>query len=272
MLKRYLLSSVAFAPTEPSGADAGDEGDPQDNLDVGGDDTQEGDAPQPGADDGEQLADSGDPDGDGGEGDEPEDGADDQPDGQPARRGNRAIAALRADRRRQQAEIADANRRIAELQSQVARPPQETPQQRADRLALLAPEDRVREEIREEMRVHDARQQAVNRQLMDNSDRAAFNSMAASNPVAHRLAPEVERRLGALRAQGQDLPRHVVLTYLLGERALAQAGKAKPGAQDRQRRQQAPPVDGRGDRAPARQRQGGDTVSDIERNFGDVPI
>lgn len=188
-------------------------------------------------------------------------------------RGDRRIQSLTERNRALAEENARTTRLLDELRRSSAAPPTpvETPSQRAERLALLSPEERIRTEVDERLAQHERNQQALNTQLLDASDRAQFQAKVAANPLAKKLEPDVERRLGDLRARGQNLPREVVFTYLVGERALAQMGKGKPAAQANRARQQARPANTRGDVRPERGRRTGD-VSDLERRFGDVQI
>ena len=265
MFKKYLLTStVAFAPPdEGSGGPDGDERIPEPTLDD--DEAVTDPVDESETDDQDEDADveaSGEDDDEGGE----------QP---PARqpRGDRQMGALRAQNRQLADEQARLTRQLDELRRN---PPQqqvvETPQQRADRLALMSPEDRIQATVDEALQHHQQQTAQLQNQLMDQSDSAAFQSQTAINPLLKKLAPEVERRLADLRSRGQNLSRAVVATYLIGERVLAQQGKAKPAAQQRRRQQNARPVNAGGDVQGRRARQTGNTAADIEARFGDVPI
>ena len=213
------------------------------------------------------------------EGDEPENEAeplaagDAEPPAPPSR-AERRIRAL--DERYKQ--VAEENARITRQLDELRRnPPQpqqpaETAIDRANRLALLSPEDRLREEMREALDANERKNQNLTAQLLDQSDQASFSAQAAVNPLAKKLASEVERRLADLRARGQNLPRNVVFTYLIGERVLAQQGKKSPKAAANRQRQQARPANTRGDVQPNRRNRGSNTVADMEAQFGDVPI
>jgi len=256
-----MFDKYALAPDDGGGA-----GDPvDDQLDLEDDET------------------SGDPvEEDDTEGTEPEDekgaddgAADESAAAPPPSRGDRSIGELRKRAR----ETAEANARLTreldDLRRQVSRPayqPQETPQQRADRLALLSPEDRVLTIAREEHQAFAQQQAFVNAQLLDNSDRAAFEARAAANPLARRLSGEVERRLADMRARGERLPsREVIFTYLVGERTLAAQNKGNIKASANRQRQAARPANSQSDIRPARTRQPV-TAEDFESRFGDVPI
>jgi predicted ATP-dependent protease len=191
-------------------------------------------------------------------------------------RGDRQVGALREERRRLAEENARITRELNELRNAPRQPQQpiETAQQRADRLALLSPEERVQEMVTEALRVNEQKTQNLTNQLLEQSDAQAFQTLQVTNPLAKKLAGEVERRRQEYLRQGNMVPRSVILTYVVGERAMQQYGKGKPAAQRRRQAQEARPAAGRGDVAPPRERRGrgGDTVRDIEDRFGDVPI
>jgi hypothetical protein len=188
---------------------------------------------------------------------------------QPSARSQR-VQALANERRLLAEQNAALTRQLDDLRRA---PPQpvESPQQRADRLALLTPEDRVRTEMREELAAHSQQNQAIIRQLAESTDRTNFNALASRNPLAARLSGDVERMLENMRREGKDSPREVIFTYLVGQRTLANMGKGKAAAAANRQRQQAQPARARGDVRPGRARQE-NTVEDMERRFGDVPI
>lgn len=272
MFRKYLLSSVAvMSPPGEGDPDAGDDRIPEPALDddeastdpegeTGDDDPEDGDDP-----DGE-----GDDVGDGEPGDEPE----------RTSRGDRQVGALRAERRR----LADENARITrELNELRSRPPtqqqplqpQETPQQRADRLALMSPEERTTYLVEESLQRHTQQQNQVMGQLLDQADKTAFEGRCLNNPLLRKLAPQVETMHATLRSQGRPVDRDTVAKYLIGQKVLEQAGKAKPGARERARRERARPVSAGGDVQPQRRERragGGDTAADLEARFGDVQI
>ena len=218
----------------------------------------------------------------GAEGDE-EDGDDVDPDAEAGAAPPERAAPSRGDR--QMAELRRANRERAEENARLTRqlddlrraPPVqhqavESPAQRAERFALMSPEERIREEVRESLERNDRNNQTLMHQLMEQSDRTDFEAHAVVNPLARKLGPEVERRLADLRTKGQNLPRKVVLTYLIGERVLAQQTKKAPG---RKAQETARPVRARGDgAAPGRdtRRSGGDSVAAMERRLENQQI
>lgn len=196
-----------------------------------------------------------------------------------------AAAPSRRDTRIQS--LSERNRQLAAEQARLTReldqmrrsqpqpayqPPAETPAQRAERLALLSPEDRIRTELHESQQAFEQRQQQMLRTLQDQTDITSFESLAARNPLAAKMRDEVEQALQGARARGQDLPRYAVFTYLVGQKALAQQGKGNRAARRNQQRQAARPAAARGDVSSSRQRTTGDTAGDFEKRFGDVPI
>lgn len=266
ILRKYLLSSVAFAANDGTGA-----GTPDDTIEVDLED-DEG---------------SGDPEGEGDtEGTEGEDegGADEDAQPEPGQaagerqpsRGDRRIQSLVAREKQLAADNARITRELDELRrSQHAptyQPPAETPQQRAERLSLLSPEDRIRTEVDERLQQHERNQQQLLGRLQDSSDQTAFQALCARNPLAAKMSEQVERELAGVRSRGMDLPRQSIFTYLVGQKALEQMGKGNRAARRNQQRQQGRPVNARGDVRPERQRAATGTAEDFERKFGDVSI
>lgn len=264
LLRSSLMSSVAFRPDDELGA-GGQPDEDRIEVDLEDDETPTDPIDEPG---------------DEAEDDDP-DGADDDVDAG----GREPVAARPSRAQRQFSELRERNRLLAEQNATFTRqldelrrnPPQpavrEDPRAEQDRLALMSTEERVQYTVDKALNRHAQQNNALAAQLMDNSDRASFEAKAASNPIARKLAPEVERRLADLRSRGDNLPRDVVLTYLVGERAMAQMGKKKPGAQERVRREQGRPVNSRSDvGGDRRSRRDDGSVAAMERRLGDQLI
>jgi hypothetical protein len=100
----------------------------------------------------------------------------------------------------------------------------------------MSPEERSDYRLNKSERNNQRMMQSLHMQLMDSSDKTAFETRATFDPVYRRHAAEVEKRLGELRAQGQNIPRDKLLTYIVGEKAMAARAKGK-GDKDRQRGQ-----------------------------------
>jgi len=217
-------------------------------------------------------------DDDGGEDDEPaaaEAGGEEPPARQPSR-GDRQFGDLRRQARERAEENARLTRELAEMRNQMAelrRPVGETEQQRRERFALMSPEERAEEIVNTSLRAHDARTQQLQAQLLDQADRSSFSARCAANPLLNKLSAEVERRHAELTANGQVVNREVVAKFLIGEKVLAQQGKAKPGAQQRRQQQTTRPARPQGDAGGARrQRAAAGSAEDFESRFGDVQI
>ena len=199
---------------------------------------------------------------------------------EPPTRGNRQVGELRRVARERAEENARLTREMAEMRGrldQLARQPAapvETAAQRAERFALMSPEERAMEMVNESLQRHERNQAQLTNQLLDQSDRTAFDARASETPLLRKLAPEVERtRQTIMQRDGTVISRMDVATYLIGQKVLLQQGKGKPAAQARRRQQQTRPTNSRGDvTSPRRERRGGDTVSTFEDKFGDVPI
>jgi len=267
-IRNFLLSSTAtFAPPDPPT-------DPIDDV-----------IPEPNLDDDETVTDPTDE-----PVDEPEDDEDPDvdPDVEPApepaarqSRGDRQVGELRRVARERAEENARLTREIAEMRGrldQISRQPAaplETPAQRAERLALMSPEERAMEMVNESLQRHERQQAQITAQLLDQSDRSAYDARAAEQPLLRKIAPEVERmRREINQRDGTAISRLDVATYLIGQKVLQQQGKGKPAARARRQQQQARPANGRGDVASPRRERGrtGDTVADFENKFGDIPI
>ena len=165
---------------------------------------------------------------------------------QPSRRDRRieTLTTSLAEERRLREET---NKRLdALLASQQPRAPQgETPEARANRLALLDPEARIREELNEAKQGFAREMQVVRFTTQDGNDRAAFQAKATVDPLFKKWEPRVEAELTALRNQGQNVEREKLMYYLIGKNAVEGRQAAKPGqraeAQRRVERQRTRP-------------------------------
>ena len=272
-LKKYLLSTAVryAAPNDEGTPDAGDR------------------IPEPDLDDDEAVTD---PVGETDEGEDDDQGAsddDDQEDdgelaaGEPERptRGNRQVGELRRVARERAEENARLTRDMAEMRgrldalSRQPAAPVETAAQRAERMALMSPEERAMEMVNESLQRHERNQAQLTNQLLDQSDRSAFEARMAATPLLRKLSGEVERtRQTIMQRDGTIISRMDVATYLIGQKVLQQQGKGKPAAQQRRRQQEARPTNPRGDVTAERRerRRGGDEVTRFEEKFGDVSI
>jgi hypothetical protein len=200
--------------------------------------------------------------GDENEDDEPDDEPED--DDEPERRS----ASRQQDRRPQRRDDrihalttrnADLERRINELTTRVNQPPaqtRETPEQRAARLALMQPEDRIREELRESTEAHNGQMRAIQFQLQDTSDRASFDAKVGRSKLHARWADKVEEEYRKQQSGGMFVPREAIMYFLIGKAAVAAAEdpgnrQERRAAASRVRRQTTRPSNSRSDRAPS---------------------
>lgn len=230
------------------------------------DDTDELDIPDEDPDDEDEGgADDVDDQGD----DEEDDSGDDSVDAAPApkkkeTKSEATIRRLRRERQERDRELDAMRRQMQELNQRVNTPPaqpQETAAQRAERFALMTPEERSEARLEEAMAVSNRTLAQTQFQTQDMADKMAYQLQAASHPVYARYANEVETRLAAMRAQGQNVSREALLKYIVGEKAMERsvspaAKKAAKAAKGRVEQQRARPSNGRGDRPATRAKPG----------------
>jgi hypothetical protein len=273
--KNFLLSSAAtFAPANEGGAGGEDEIIPPPELD--GDDA-DADPPETDADDPDDAEAEADD-----EADEPDD-PDGNPDEPPARqpRGERQFGELRKTARETARQNAELTRQLAEMRGELTAmrqqpiQPAETAQQRADRLALLTPEERAEIIVNEALARSEANTRALQQQFMDQGDKASFDAQAVANPLLKKLSPQIEREIAGMRQNGRPVPpRNVIAAYLIGQKVLEQQGQRNPGRQQRRAAQRTRPLNPGSNAGAQRQRRGDApvTAEDFEGQFGDVSI
>jgi hypothetical protein len=153
--------------------------------------------------------------------------------------------------------------------------PEQVARERDAHLATLTEAGRLEFLLNEERHERRAGQARIEFQTWDANDKAAFSAICARNPAAAALEKEVEKRLQEHRTTGQNATREAVLTFLLGEKALAKSGRARTAGQRREaegrERQTARPLNGRGDVAPSGQRKLSEAAARKKRLDG-VPI
>lgn len=193
-----------------------------------------------------------------------------QDDRQPSRAQRRIQAQQdrQAELERQNAEL---SRRIDDLIRSQARPQGETPEQRTQRLALLTPEERIREDLADAERRHGQQLAGLQFQVLDRSDKAAFEAKATIDPLYAKWAPKVEAELAAMRTKGQNVEREVLMDYLIGRNARENrqkvAGRQRMEAGRRVAAASTRPGSSRSDVQPQR-RQG----SSLEKRLENVPL
>lgn len=154
---------------------------------------------------------------------------------QPSRREAR-IQTLTRELRDRDTRLAETNRRIDELISRQAQPQHqgETPDQRAQRFALMTPQEQIAETLRESEQRHSVQLQNVQMQMLDTADRTSFQTKAAVDPLYAKWGPKVEGKLAELRARGNNVEREVLLKFMIGEAALERRGSKEGKAEVRQ--------------------------------------
>lgn len=266
MFKKYLMSTAAFAPP---GEGVDGQGDDDHELDQ--DQEIEGSAEA----DEEVREDAGDGEGadetEGSEGDE-------ALAAEPARRPSRAqtrIQTLTSTAREAKEKADRLERELAEMRAAQRAPVQqgESPEARAARRALMSDTDLLREDLKES----EARTQAMLQQqameVRERHDASEYAQELATSPNLKRYEAAVERMRSEAKANGQFVPRKVLLELVVGRAAIAAAkkagGKPQQQAQRRVAAQQSRPAPARsGDTATQRGRQG----DSLEKRLENVPI
>ena len=266
MLKRFLNSTAAFAPPG--------EGTGPDDPELEGEDHGE-------IEDGESLEadeEAGDAGAEDGEGQE--EGEGEEVGEQPARKPNRANARIQTLRDEVKAarEKADrSEREIQELRAEsrqrAQQAQQESPEARASRRALMAPEEVMREDLREsEGRTARLLQQHA-METREREDRRAYDDVLRENPKFAKFKDEVERIRKEQEANGNFVSREVILDLTIGRAARAAAKSGAPtkqvaAAQRRVAGATTRPPAGKGDVTGSRGRQG----DSLEKRLENVQI
>ncbi len=159
----------------------------------------------------------------------------------PRKRGaNETIRELRASRKtetearlRLETETRELRERLGRLEQPRQAPQGPTPEQ----LALMTPDELIDHKLGIATKRFEATLGQIQWQTYEATDKAAFEALKASHPMARRLADKVESRLAEMRAQGQNVDRVRLAKYLVGEEAWekGEAAKVKQAAQGQQR-------------------------------------
>ena len=139
---------------------------------------------------------------------------------QPSRR-DRRIETLTTALSEQRQRNDDLNRRLdAFLAGQNRVPQGESPEQRAQRLSLMTPEERLTETFREEREAHRRDMAQLQFTVVDGNDRAAFEAKCTVDPRYQKYKAKVEAKLAELHRAGQNTSRENVLRWVLGDRVM----------------------------------------------------
>lgn len=270
MFRKHLLASTAAFSPPREGTDG------PDDLELEGDtehgEVEDGDALEAA----EEAGDAGAEDGEGQE--EGEEGqVGDEP---PARRPSRAqtrIQTLQTATKEAREKADRLEREIQELRAEsrqrAQQAQQETPEARASRRALMAPEEVMREDLREsEGRMTRMLQQQV-METRERDDRRAYDDALRETPKLAKYKDEVERIRKEQESNGQFVPREVILDLVVGRAARAAARSGTPtkqaaAAQRRVAGATTQPPGGKGNVAAPRGRQG----DSLEKRLENVQI
>lgn len=268
LFKKYLLATAArFAPPDETGAegehdvqdDANEEGEGQDEA-LEADD----EAGLSAADEGED------------EEGEDEGQVDDAPRAKKPSRAQTRIQTLRDETRATKERADKLERELAEFRAEQRqreqRSQQESPDQRAARRALMAPEEVMREDLRES----EARTQNMLHQLrmeqQELTDRTTYDGILREAPHLRKFEAEVEKIRLEQKANNVFVPREVILDLAIGRaaRKAATAGgaKAKQAGAKKVAQQQVKPASTKGDTTTVRGRQ----ADSLEKRLENLPI
>lgn len=148
-------------------------------------------------------------------------------------RGAARIAALNERARAAEERANEAIRRAEALQQQISGQQNERARQaELERLEMMTPEERVEYRLAQMQDQTNRQIQAVQFQAWDASDRAQFEALRQTKPALAAVTDEeINAALQQMRASGTNAPRETVATFLLGQKALAKAPKARAAGQ-----------------------------------------
>lgn len=228
-------------------------------------------------------------DGDSGEGDEHlpegddeskgtgERGAEHQVEGAAPKKGNPEFGRLRQRARDAEEAKVRAEARLAEIERERhGRQTADEKRLEAERIALMPPEEKTDYLLQQQERRFEARFGALQFQQADASDRIAFESLCARTPAMAAVRDEVDRQLGDLRRSGGNTTRETLAVYLIGKRAIDNAGRSKAKQQKRGeaniQRQTARPSNAGGSVPSGDRRSGGDERAQRAKRLDGVEI
>jgi hypothetical protein len=225
---RKFYGPICFAPdTEGAGGDEPEGDEPEGDEPEG--DEPEGDEPEGDEPEGDE------PEGDEPEGDEPEGDAQLQ-----NRRESRIARQARENRELREAKAKlEGELNAVRQRSEPKIDPAEAQRQRAEKLALMDPAEKMAFEANE--KVTQLQNETVKTQLMmaDMMDKNAYGLLCTSDPVAKKYAGEVEAALAEMRKNGTQAPRETLLNYIIGKHAREDAKKGNVRKQTRAEKEAA---------------------------------
>lgn len=197
----------------------------------------DGDEGQGDEEDGEDDGAEGDVQEDDGEGVEPRQRSQSQ-----NRRPNGRIRAAQERARVAEQRVARFEQELQQLRQQLQPPQGPTQEQLAawqrqeeEQLSLMSPVEQLRYIEQKMQRQFQGQMQQQQRTLQEDMDRRNFATLTQNNPLARRLARDVENLVQERRAAGETVPREVALAFLIGREAIAKATGRKPDARSQRR-------------------------------------
>ena len=136
---------------------------------------------------------------------------------------------LREERREARERADRLERELAEVRrAQLGRGAEEARRAEDERLALMSTEEKLAYYRQQDQRVADQRFSTLQFQLQDERDADRFERLCDRNPAIAAVAEEVDRVLAAERAAGRaGASREIIAKYVIGDRALKNAGRTK---------------------------------------------
>jgi hypothetical protein len=199
--------------------------------------------------------------------------------------GYRPNAKNRVNRYEELSRVArEANDRASRLEQELmafraerSQPRQESEAEFEARLQLLDPNEQVRVRLNRAQEENRKQNAIMQMQMADAMDRTQYQTKAQYDSRFKRYEADVEKLRASELAQGRIHSRENLLTYIIGQKALAAQTKVESAKQQARRRvagQQARPVDSRSDQSRGqRTRLGqGNSLADIEKRLEGVFI
>ncbi len=185
------------------------------------------------------------------------------------KRGQRDFGKLREDRRAAESRAEAAERRAAELEARLSgRQTDEQRRAEQERVSLMTDREFVEYTRQQDRQEFQRELGALRFQQADTSDRERFERLCEKTPAIAAVADEVERILASERAAGRGgASREIIAKYVIGDRALKNAGRAKgkqtKRAAENKERQTSRPASSRSDVSASGSRRG--TESEARR-------
>ena len=146
------------------------------------------------------------------------------------------IRTLRAERQRAEQLARDQALRLEALERTIQQQSRPDPalqarqaQEEAERVAMMAPHEVAQYYANKSAQQMQQQMHAAQRQQMDALDRMDFRSQVATNPLAKKFEPDVERVVAEQARNGFSIKREEALAYVVGKAMIAKAGTAAKG-------------------------------------------